>query len=71
MKICRIRIISIFVGGEEKKLGFTMGPNTSAYESCSATLNGQHFVFGGTEESSQKKQVFLKSYFKFPHIYLR
>ena len=33
-----------------------MGPNTSAYCSCSATLNGELFVFGGTG-SSQNKQV--------------
>ena len=33
-----------------------MGPNTSAYCSCSATLNGELFVFGGTG-TSQNKQV--------------
>ena len=33
-----------------------MGPNTSAYYSCAATLNDELFVFGGTG-SSQNKQV--------------
>ena len=33
-----------------------MGPDTSAYYSCSATLNGELFVFGG-EGSGQNKQV--------------
>ena len=33
-----------------------MGPNTSAYMSCSAKLNGEMFVFGGSG-SSQNTQV--------------
>ena len=33
-----------------------MGPDTSAHYSCSATLNGEFFVFGGSE-TSQIKQV--------------
>ena len=33
-----------------------MGPDTSAYKSCSAKLNGELFVFGG-EGSSKNKQV--------------
>ena len=37
-----------------------MGPNTSAYFSCSAILNGELFVFGGNG-SSQEKQVIFKS----------
>ena len=32
-----------------------MGPNTSAYLSCSTTLNGEMFVFGGSD--SFKTQV--------------
>ena len=37
-----------------------MGPDTSAYHSCSATLNGELFVFGGL--GGQEKQViFLKN----------
>ena len=26
-----------------------MGPNTSAYGSCSAQLNGEMFIFGGSD----------------------
>ena len=32
-----------------------MDPNTGAYFSCSATLNGEMFVFGG--ETNHKTQV--------------
>ena len=35
-----------------------MGPNTSAYHSCSAKLNDELFVFGG-DGSSNEKQVIL------------
>ena len=43
-------------GGKEENFDFTMGPNTSAYISCSAKLNGEMFVFGG-RGSSYNKQV--------------
>ena len=36
-----------------------MGPDTSAHGSCSATLNGELFVFGGTESSNKKQVIFL------------
>ena len=39
-----------------------MGPDTSVYHSCSATLNGELFVFGGYG-SSQNKQVIFLYYF--------
>ena len=45
-----------FSGGEDPDLEFTMGPDTSVYHSCSATLNGEMYVFGGTGKFS--KQVF-------------
>ena len=37
-----------FQGGKDENLDFKMGPNTSSYESCSSTLNGEMFVFGGS-----------------------
>ena len=43
-------------GGIDENLNFTMGPNTSAYLSCSAKLNGEMFVFGGSG-SSRNTQV--------------
>ena len=43
------------LGGIDENLEFTMGPDTSAFYSCSATLNGELFVFGGI--GSQDKQV--------------
>ena len=45
-------------GGANENFHFTMGPNTDAYYSCSAKLNGEMFVFGG---NSQQSQVFLLS----------
>ena len=42
-------------GGKNKNFDFNMGPNTGAYFSCSATLNGEMFVFGG--ETNHKTQV--------------
>jgi len=32
-----------------------MGPDTSAYQSCSAKLNGELFVFGGGGTSTRWK----------------
>ena len=46
-------------GGIEENLEFTMGPDTSAYRACSATLNGELFVFGGGD--SQNKQVIFRN----------
>ena len=45
-------------GGVDENLEFTMGPDTSAYHSCSATLNGELFVFGGSETSYNKQVIF-------------
>ena len=42
-------------GGSNENLDFEMGPNTSAYLSCAANLNGEMFVFGG--DGSYEKQV--------------
>ena len=42
-------------GGKEENFDFTMGPNTSAYYSCSAKLNGEMYVFGG--DDGYNKQV--------------
>ena len=43
------------LGGKEENFDFTMGPNTSAYYSCSAKLNGEMYVFGG--DDGYNKQV--------------
>ena len=45
-------------GGVEESLEFTMGPDTSAYQSCSAKLNGELFVFGGNGSSQNKQVIF-------------
>ena len=36
-----------------------MGPNTSAFNSCAARLNGELFVLGGFD-SNEKQVTFLK-----------
>ena len=36
-----------------------MGPDTSVYKSCSATLNGELFVFGGYGSTKNKQVIFL------------
>ena len=46
-------------GGEDTNLEFTMGPDTSVQASCSATLSGEFYVFGG--EGSYNRQVFCQS----------
>ena len=45
-------------GGVDENFEFTMGPDTSAYHSCSATLNDELFVFGGSETSYNKQVIF-------------
>ena len=47
-------------GGEKEEFDFTMGPNTDAYESCSAKLNGEMFVFGGNTQKTQVLLLFMK-----------
>ena len=39
---------------------FKMGPNTSVYQSCTAKLNGEMFVYGGDIYSGNNKQVTQK-----------
>ena len=48
---------NINLGGVTENFEFKMDDDTEVYRSCSATLNGELFVFGG---SSKKKQVKLK-----------
>ena len=50
-----------FSGGKDENLDFTMGPNTSAYYSCSAKLNGEMFVFGGYGANTQVKRIHMYS----------
>ena len=44
-------------GGAEENLDFTMGLDTSASHSCSAILNGELFLFGGTGSIQKQTQV--------------
>ena len=44
-----------FDGGQDMNLDFTIGPGASVYFSCSATLNGDFYVFGGF--GSDNRQV--------------
>merc|ERR1712131_204815 len=43
-----------FNGGEITELEFTMGANTDVYHSCSATLNGEMFLFGGYDSFTKQ-----------------
>ena len=43
-------------GGINENLQFELGPATGAYYSCSALLNGEFYVFGGSR-SGVKDQV--------------
>ena len=36
-----------FSGGKNTNLNFNFGPKTDAYNGCSASLNGEMYVFGG------------------------
>ena len=51
-------ILDTFEGGITEGFEFFMGENTEVVRSCSAILNGELFVFGG---SSKKRQVSLNS----------
>ena len=46
------------IGGTNKKLKFSIETGSSVYHSCSATLNGEFYVFGGSGEYT--RQVNLK-----------
>ena len=53
------------LGGIVDGFEFQMDDDTEVYRSCSATLNGDLFVFGGTSTSNnRKKQVFSSDEFK-------
>ena len=47
------------LGGVQENLDFNMGPDTVAEFSCSATLNGELFVFGGSGSRYNKQVIFL------------
>ena len=36
-----------FSGGKNANLNLNFGPKTDAYNGCSASLNGEMYVFGG------------------------
>ena len=48
-----------------------MGPNTSADGSCAAQLNGEMFVFGGTETNKQVPYSYNKLFRVRQHLKLR
>ena len=48
-------------GGITEGFEFQMDEDTEVYESCSAQLNGELFVFGGVNGDKQK-QVYLLNY---------
>jgi len=39
-----------------------MGPNTSAYRSCSAMLNGELFVFGGNQSNTKQVWIYMEKW---------
>ena len=45
-----------FLGGITEGFEFKMDDDTEVYESCSAQLNGELFVFGGSN-GDKRKQV--------------
>ena len=50
-------IYSNDLGGVEENFEFTLEPETSAYKSCSAMLNGELFVFGGSGTKYNKQVI--------------
>ena len=47
LRVQRILDTENILGGNDENLDFSLLPNTRAYFSCSAKLNGEMFVFGG------------------------
>ena len=45
-----------FKGGVTENFEFTINDDTEVYKSCSATLNGEVFVFGGFSSSNNRKR---------------
>ena len=43
------------LGGVTENFEFKINDDTEVYKSCSATLNGEVFVFGGSSSSDNKK----------------
>ena len=43
-----------FIGGINTKLDFSIEAGSSVFHSCSATMNGEFYVFGGSEEYSRQ-----------------
>ena len=49
------------LGGVDDSLDFRLGKSTEVYHSCSAILNNQMYVFGGSFET---KQVRILAFFE-------
>ena len=67
------RMTTLNSGGATKNFEFQMDEDTQVYHSCSATLNGELFVFGGSSSTNNiKKQVsFYNDYRKFQKFKFR
>ena len=62
---------SFIQGGVTENFEFTINEDTEVYHSCSATLNGEVFVFGGSNTSNnRRKQVSLVTNENFENILL-
>ena len=46
-------------GGVDDNLDFKLGESTEVYHSCSAILNNQMYVFGGSIETKQVRLLYL------------
>ena len=49
----RPSVLINYDGGVNRNLNFELGNQTEVYGSCSALLNGEFYVFGGSNERDQ------------------
>ena len=49
--------VSYILGGTNENFEFIMNEDTQVYSSCSAELNGEMLIFGGSIETKQVKIV--------------
>ena len=67
-KANKLSVTTLNLGGITENFEFKMDEDTEVYESCSATLKGELFVFGGTSSTNnRKKQVFIRNQYSNPH----
>ena len=66
---CYFKLIIFDVGEVDRYLNFKMESGTSVYKSCTATMNGGTFVFGGHYDDngqSNTRQVHFHIKLKMP-----